>query len=116
LSMGSIQHQPKGKRGQIAVRTVAESLSVLFGASRARVLFAVRDPRTTAELASELRLAPSTVSGHLQSLRSAGVLTRVRHGRRVYYQLNAVGQKLLDVVGSRSARGRTSTHSPSAGS
>jgi DNA-binding MarR family transcriptional regulator len=86
------------KRGELVRRTAERSLRVLFGASRSRVLFALRELTTTSELALELGLAPSTVSAHVRALDSAGVLDRVRRGRCVYYRLNSTGRALVEAV------------------
>jgi DNA-binding transcriptional ArsR family regulator len=73
-------------------------LSQLVGDSRARVIAVMRRPRTTAQLARDLKIAPSTASEHLTALTRAGILDRRRIGRRVLYQLSPRGQELLRVM------------------
>jgi DNA-binding transcriptional ArsR family regulator len=82
-------------------RESKSAFASLFGASRARMLLALSEPRTTAELASRFALAPSTVSGHLHALHRAGVVERARRGRYVFYRLNARGRALVALVAER---------------
>jgi DNA-binding transcriptional ArsR family regulator len=62
----------------------------LIGATRARLLTRLAAPQTTGQLAAAAGLGQSTVSYHLQVLYRAGLVTRVRRNREVYYQ--AVGR------------------------
>jgi DNA-binding transcriptional ArsR family regulator len=78
-----------------------QQLAQLVGASRARVLAALKQPRTTAELAADLELAASTVSAHLSALAEAGLLERQRSGRAVYYCLSNRGRKLVALMSDR---------------
>src|SRR5690606_11699289 len=55
-----------------------DGLEILIGRGRASVLRALRQPATTVGLATELGLAPSTVSEHLGALTAAGVVHRRR--------------------------------------
>lgn len=65
-------------------------LSVLADPVRLRVCRAVaREPRTTADLAEAWGISSSQVSRHLRALREAGLVTTVRNGRFVSYQLDA---------------------------
>jgi hypothetical protein len=57
----------------------------LLGRTRAEVLDALDDPRTTSELSRRLGLPLSTVSTHLGILHRAGMVTRRRQGRSVVY-------------------------------
>ncbi|MER7766757.1 winged helix-turn-helix domain-containing protein [Kitasatospora sp. NPDC096140] len=66
----------------------------LIGATRARILAELSEPRSTAELAQRLYLAPATVSYHLQILHRAGLVTRERRSRRVLYQRLGVRPRL----------------------
>jgi DNA-binding transcriptional ArsR family regulator len=75
------------------------SLALLLGRGRATVLAALAEPVTTRSLARRLDLAPSTVSEHLTLLAQAGVVDRLAHGRRVYYQANRKGRALLESLG-----------------
>ncbi|MEU8617985.1 helix-turn-helix domain-containing protein [Streptomyces sp. NPDC048623] len=90
-------------RGAAALREPAERvaddrLGLLLGRGRAAVLRELDGPLTTAGLADRLGLAPSTVSEHLSLLADAGVVTRHRVGRSVYYQLTDTGRSLLALL------------------
>ncbi|MGP9019496.1 ArsR/SmtB family transcription factor [Streptomyces sp. BR1] len=75
-----------------------DRLGMLLGRGRAAVLRQLGGPLTTAGLADRLSLAPSTVSEHLSGLAEAGVVTRHRVGRSVYYQLTDTGRSLLALL------------------
>ncbi|WP_432151428.1 helix-turn-helix domain-containing protein [Streptomyces sp. bgisy029] len=75
-----------------------DRLGLLLGRGRASVLRQLGGPLTTAGLADRLGLAPSTVSEHLSVLADAGVVTRHRVGRSVYYQLTDTGRSLLALL------------------
>ncbi|MFC9033903.1 helix-turn-helix domain-containing protein [Streptomyces arboris] len=75
-----------------------DRLGLLLGRGRASVLRGLGGPLTTAGLADRLGLAPSTVSEHLSVLADAGVVTRHRVGRSVYYQLTDTGRSLLALL------------------
>jgi DNA-binding transcriptional ArsR family regulator len=75
-----------------------DRLVILVGRGRATVLRALTRPSTTAGLARELGLAPSTVSEHLTALTAAGVVNRRRAGRRVLYGLEPAGIALVRLL------------------
>jgi DNA-binding transcriptional ArsR family regulator len=75
-----------------------DRLARVIGRTRARVLAAVRDPQTTEQVAHVVGGATSTASEHLTALHGAGLVTRRRAGRHVYYQLSARGRGLLDLL------------------
>ncbi|WP_091197064.1 ArsR family transcriptional regulator [Micromonospora narathiwatensis] len=77
-----------------------DRLAVLVGRGRAQVLRALARPATTAGLAATLGLAPSTVSEHLATLLTAGVVHRRRVGRRVLYGLEPAGLALVTLIGA----------------
>jgi DNA-binding transcriptional ArsR family regulator len=85
----------------------ADRLVILVGRGRAGVLRALRRPATTAGLATELGLAPSTVSEHLGALTAAGVVHRRRAGRRVLYGLEPAGVALVTLLGSEAPQHRS---------
>lgn len=62
-----------------------DALGELFGPRRAAILISVAAPKSTTELARELRQSPSAVSSHLAILRRNGLVTSRRDGRRVLY-------------------------------
>ncbi len=74
---------------------VGAPVAHLLGETRAALLGALADPRSTGELARELHLSEPTVSYHLQILLAAGLLVRRRRGRQVLYQHTALGTSLL---------------------
>ena len=79
-----------------ARRASAEpGLAALVGAARARILRLLVRPRTTLELATALRASPANASGHLSRLRAAGVVDRMRSGRRVIYSLSGRGHAIV---------------------
>ena len=67
----------------------------LLGASRARLLSALRSPGTTTVLARQLGVTPSAISQHLRFLYNGGLLNRQRSGRAVLYQTSELGLALL---------------------
>ncbi|RFU84287.1 ArsR family transcriptional regulator [Streptomyces triticagri] len=81
-----------------------DALARLLGRTRADVLCALDEPAGTSALARRLGLALSSVSGHLQVLRSAGLLTSRRYGHEVLYERTALGIALA--TGGSSGTGR----------
>ncbi|MGW0119054.1 helix-turn-helix domain-containing protein [Streptomyces sp. NPDC003327] len=75
-----------------------DRLGLLLGRGRAAVLRELGGPLTTAGLADRLGLAPSTVSEHLSVLTDAGVVSRHRVGRSVYYEPTDTGRSLLALL------------------
>jgi DNA-binding transcriptional ArsR family regulator len=68
-----------------------------FGASRARLLLALREPVTTLELSHRLHMASSSISQQLKRLRAAGLVESQRSGQYVYYRLSRKGENLISV-------------------
>jgi DNA-binding transcriptional ArsR family regulator len=68
-------------------------LEALLGRRRAQVLRQLDRPAATLELA-RLSVSPGSVSGHLTTLRRAGLVMRRREGRRVVYARTAIGDDL----------------------
>lgn len=73
----------------------ADSLAVLLGRTRARLLADLAEDRSTGELARRHSLAPGTVSEHLFALHGAGLLTRRRERREVRYRRSPLGDQLV---------------------
>jgi hypothetical protein len=73
---------------------VPAALDRLLGATRARLLLALAEPATTSALARRFGLSPAGVSGHLTTLRDAGLVTGRRAGRRVVYERTPLGTVL----------------------
>ena len=82
----------------------------LLGASRARLLSALRSPATTTVLARQFGVTPSAISQHLRFLYRGGLLNRQRSGRAVLYQTSELGLAMLTAPAS--GGGRTSSGSP----
>jgi DNA-binding transcriptional ArsR family regulator len=72
-------------------------LALLLGETRATIARALELPATTLDLATRLRLAPSTVSRHLSALAELGLADRTRRGACVFYRLSPRGEALLDL-------------------
>jgi DNA-binding transcriptional ArsR family regulator len=80
--------------------TNGTALEAALSTGRAAVLKGLLPaPRTTTELAYQLRLSPGAVSAHLSRLKTAGLVEPHRSGRRVYYRLNHAGESLLGIFG-----------------
>jgi len=75
--------------------SVAETLSQLIGTSRASILLALDGPSSTTQLAHSLGLVVGAVGDHLAVLRRAGLVSRVRAGRSVFYQRTVSGDRLI---------------------
>jgi DNA-binding transcriptional ArsR family regulator len=78
-------------RGRANLWSVVEppsrhDLAQLIGTPRARILELLTHPRTTTDLAGELRVTPSAVSQHLQLLRRTGLVEPQRTGKQVLYR------------------------------
>ena len=78
-------------RGQANLWSVVEppshkDLAQLIGTPRAHILTLLTHPRTTTDLAGELRVTPSAVSQHLQLLRRTGLVEPQRTGKQVLYK------------------------------
>jgi DNA-binding transcriptional ArsR family regulator len=76
------------------------ALEAALGTGRATVLKGLLlVPRTTTELAHQLRLSPAAVSAHLSRLKAAELVEPHRSGKRVYYRLSGAGESLLGIFG-----------------
>ena len=73
------------------------ALRALLGTTRARVLLALSQPRSTTEIARTLSLSPASASHHLRVLKEAGLVYGRRQGRWVLYGLTTKAEKLIDV-------------------
>ncbi|MEV5964521.1 DUF5937 family protein [Kribbella sp. NPDC051952] len=78
-------------RGQAHLWSVVEppsrdDLAQLIGTPRAHILTLLTHPRTTTDLAGELKVTPSAVSQHLQLLRRTGLVEAQRTGKQVLYR------------------------------
>ncbi|WP_157239583.1 helix-turn-helix domain-containing protein [Catenuloplanes japonicus] len=75
-----------------------DRLALLIGAGRAAVLRALTTPATTSGLAAVLGRAPSTISEQLTGLQEAGLVSRSRADRQVFYRLEPLGASLLALM------------------
>ncbi|MEU3609330.1 winged helix-turn-helix domain-containing protein [Streptomyces sp. NPDC035033] len=72
-----------------------EALAGVLGGTRAALLRALPEPRTTTGLAAALGVSPATVSAHTAALRAAGLLTTARAGRSVRHARTPLAELLL---------------------
>jgi DNA-binding transcriptional ArsR family regulator len=72
-----------------------DSLGALLGRSRAAILRAVDQPKSTSDLARELGQGMPAVSAHLGVLRGCGLVTSWRAGRRVLYQRTPLATSII---------------------
>lgn len=72
-----------------------DSLAALLGRSRAAVLRAVGQAKSTSDLARELGQSMPAVSAHLGVLHRSGLVSRWRAGRRVLYQRTPLATSVL---------------------
>jgi DNA-binding transcriptional ArsR family regulator len=75
-----------------------DPLPALIGWSRTAILRNAELPRTTTDLARELSLSGATISVHLSILKSCGMVTSWRSGRRVLYQRTPLASSILSAV------------------
>lgn len=73
----------------------SHDLAAVLGTARARLLALLDVPSTTDQLARSLTLAPGGVSVHLHRLVAAGLASKARAGREVYYARTARGDNLM---------------------
>ncbi len=74
-----------------------DSLGLLLGPVRARLLSVLTRPSTMGELASLTRLAPSAVTYHCERLAAAGLVLRERRGREVRVTLTPRAEQLTEL-------------------
>ncbi|GHG73287.1 ArsR/SmtB family transcription factor [Streptomyces griseocarneus] len=100
----------RGAVPQLPAEPAAHPLADVVGHTRYALLAGLTSPRTTGELARRHHLSPSTVSYHLAHLHRAGLVTRARSGKQVYYQQAAGAEELLDRPGPARRRARNAAH------
>ncbi|MFE0736783.1 ArsR/SmtB family transcription factor [Streptomyces sp. NPDC058855] len=86
-----------------------EGLAGVLGRTRAEVLRALAEPRTTTELARRTGVSDATASAHASALRAAGLITTVRTGRSVHHARTGLGSLLAGPAEDRppgAGRGR----------
>jgi DNA-binding transcriptional ArsR family regulator len=77
-----------------------QSLQVLLGSGRAKLLLALQSPAHTGELASRLSVTAGAVSQQLAKLNEAGLVDSHRSSHKVYYRLTPRGEQLLALFAS----------------
>jgi DNA-binding transcriptional ArsR family regulator len=78
----------------------ADPLSTLLGRTRAHVLEALAEQRTTGSLAHDLGISAASASQHATALREAGLIVTRREGKAAWHECTALGAELLR-TGSR---------------
>ncbi|WP_320065983.1 helix-turn-helix domain-containing protein [Micromonospora sp. RTGN7] len=73
-----------------------EALAALLGRTRASVLEATYEGRTTGEVARRLRISPAAASQHATVLRKAGLLVSHRDRNTVLHTLTPLGRAILN--------------------
>jgi DNA-binding transcriptional ArsR family regulator len=71
-----------------------DALDALIGSRRAQILRELDRPAATLQLARRMHASAGGISGHLQILRRAGLVTGYREGRQVIYTRTATGDTL----------------------
>ncbi|MFG2243470.1 ArsR/SmtB family transcription factor [Streptomyces sp. NPDC048734] len=84
----------KAVTGAVAPAVPSAEMARLLGSTRAGLLAALAQPASTAQLAARHFLSPATVSYHLGVLHRAGLVTRTRAGRSVFYRRTPEGTRL----------------------
>ncbi|NUR24355.1 MAG: winged helix-turn-helix transcriptional regulator [Catenulispora sp.] len=72
------------------------NLAALLGATRAAVLTAIADGRTTTELARRVGISAASVSEHTTVLRDSGLIVSRRDGNRVVHHVTRLGTAVLE--------------------
>lgn len=87
----------------MSISTLAQAAQVIGDQARAAMLVELMDGRalTSGELAQVAGVAPSTASGHLSVLLSAGLLVVIQQGRHRYYRIAtpAIGGMIETMMG-----------------
>ncbi|GAA1974028.1 winged helix-turn-helix domain-containing protein [Catenulispora subtropica] len=72
-----------------------DPLGTLLGRTRAHVLEALSEQRTTGHLAKDLGISAASVSQHASALREAGLIVTRREGKAAWHECTALGAELL---------------------
>ena len=73
----------------------ADPLGTLLGRTRAQVLEALAEQRTTGSLAHDLGISAASASQHASALREAGLVATRREGKAAWHECTALGAELL---------------------
>jgi hypothetical protein len=77
-----------------------DTLGALLGRGRAAILRSLSVPRSTTELALNLRQSAPSVSQHLSVLRRSALVVSWRSGRKVLYLRTALGSSIVQASGT----------------
>jgi len=89
-------HRSRGREPQVrSDDTPSAALGALVGIQRAKLLAALKQPRSVGELNEILHTASGGATYHVRRLEAAGVVMRRRSGQRVVVELTARGRGLL---------------------
>lgn len=98
LGMPAIAYSPRGL-GDVWDDSTSpagrDPVSALIGNGRTAILRSTGQPRTTTDLARELRVSGATVSVHLATLKRCGMVTSWRSGQRVFYQRTSLAASIF---------------------
>ncbi|ACU74879.1 transcriptional regulator, ArsR family [Catenulispora acidiphila DSM 44928] len=72
-----------------------DPLGTLLGRTRAQVLEALAEQRTTGKLAHDLGISAASASQHATALREAGLVATRREGKAAWHECTALGAELL---------------------
>jgi hypothetical protein len=72
-----------------------DHLAALLGPTRAAVLRALAEPRSTAALAGAVEISPASASEHAKVLRDANLIETRRQGRSVRHSLTPMGRSIV---------------------
>ena len=82
-----------------ASKSIVSAAKAFADANRLRILLALRTGELcVCELCDALKLSQSTLSTHLQVIRSSGLATSRKQGKWAYYQLTALGRTMTEFV------------------
>lgn len=81
--------EPRGARSEDG------GLAAALGRTRAAVLRALAEPRTTTDLARRTGIGNATASAHAAALRAAGLVTTTRTGRSVHHEQTPLGMLVV---------------------
>jgi DNA-binding transcriptional ArsR family regulator len=73
----------------------SDPLGNLLGRTRASVLEALAEERTTGRLAQVLGISLASASGHTRTLREAGLVSTLRSGKEAWHCCTVLGAQLL---------------------
>jgi DNA-binding transcriptional ArsR family regulator len=102
LGLPSMVYRPRGLgtvwENNRTTPAAGDPLSAFIGHARTAILRNTELPRTTTDLARELRLSSATISVHLSILKRCGMVSSWRSGRRVLYQRTPLASSILAAV------------------